>query len=135
MARKVKPEHEWDDSIIEPIRNIPDNIQDIVVAAHDLVKTSIKDAKEFHINHANPVRFHRSNPTSMEAVDWLFYSSDNRPWSFGWVMDLIATIRGEDVNVAAARLTLLRDPFLRAAKQGYDLMMSQGFMQKNGTCC
>lgn len=124
MARKINQEHDWDDPIIEPIRNIPDGIQDIAVAAFDLVKISIGDAKKFNPKHA--ARLCRNNSAFIEAVDWLFYSRDDQPWSFGWVMDVIGMIRGDDVNIAAARLALLKDPELMMAKQEYDLMIPQG---------
>lgn len=110
MARKAaNTDRDWDDHVVEDHIYIPDDIRNIVGMATELLKTSISDALNFSI----------SNVESIEAIDWLFYSQDNQPWSFGWVIGMLSDISGE-INIAAARLALLKNPALLTVKQKFD---------------
>lgn len=120
MARpKTNTDSDWDDHVIESHKNIPGDIYSIVAMATELIKTSIQDAANFASN----------NLDSIDAVDWLFYSKDNQPWSFGWVIEMLGDIRQETINIAACRLMLLKNPSLLTAKQEFDLMVYEGLVK------
>lgn len=97
----------WDG--VEISKTIPEHIYPIIHVALDLLQASIEDAETMQKNEW------------MDAIDWLFYSNDEEPWSFGWVIDLLNLAYGRSYSPAQARLNQLKNGAILNAKQEYDL--------------
>lgn len=122
--KKIDTQHDWEDHVVLSKKNIPDDIEGIISIASELLEISVTEALNFDSNDLD----------SVDAVDWLFYSHDSQPWSFGWVMSLLTTVRHEDFSmraIASYRVDLLKNPLLLTAKQEFDLMISERRIQKN----
>lgn len=111
----------WDDENISSNRGVPAELHGIYAAAKELLLASIEDAKNIT----------KKNKEWMTAVDWLFYSKDDLPWSMGWVLDVLSLGSEYSVTSAQARINMLKNGELLDAKQEFDLMIAEKAISKN----
>ena len=92
--------------------SIPSEALPCVDLARALVAESIHDAMAM-----------KKDINWKDAVNWLFYSEDDQPWSLAYVMDILGASGGIQISSAQSRMNMLDNPTLLKAKQEFDLMV------------